>query len=284
MRPRRVRSAAPLFALVAAGLLAASCARSGASGVKPLRWILNGPALATFASDPVSQRYFIGTQPFVMQRKDAPVALPADWGAVPFRSFTSLAAIEKALNSGAIGSGVRGIMYDNEHWKFTPQAEQADPATSMRRAADVVHAHGLLFLTAPAVNLTRVLAPGPEKRYDAYVRVGLAAAAARYADVYEIQAQGSEKDAAGYAAFVKAAAAQARAANPKVIVLAGISTNPIGQHVTSGDILGAISATRAFVDGYWFNVPKPSEYCPSCNDFRPDIAIDVLGHLAAQTR
>jgi hypothetical protein len=64
-------------------------------------------------------------------------------------------------------------------------------------------------------------------------------------------------------------------------VLAGISTNPSGQRVSADDILRAIAATRDSVDGYWFNIPWPSEYCPRCNDFRPDIAIEVIRHLAA---
>jgi hypothetical protein len=52
--------------------------------------------------------------------------------------------------------------------------------------------------------------------------------------------------------------------------------------VTANDILRAIAATRDSVDGYWFNIPSPSQYCPSCNDFRPDIAIEVLRRLATQ--
>ena len=96
-----------------------------------------------------------------------------------------------------------------------------------------MRAHGLLFLTAPGVDLVTVLAP--ENRttpYDAYLRLGIAADAARYADVVDIQAQGSERDTTFYANFVVQAAAQARQANPNVLVLAGISTNPSGQQVT----------------------------------------------------
>ncbi len=42
--------------------------------------------------------------------------------------------------------------------------------------------------------------------------------------LYEIQAQGAEKDPRTFRKFVEAEAQQARAANPNVIVLAGIST------------------------------------------------------------
>ncbi len=246
-----------------------------------MKWILNGPALDTLAKDATAQRFFQNAAPFVIRRKADDTPLPAGWRAVTVRSFTSFAAMKRAFDNGAIDSDVRAILYDNEVWQFTPSDEQQDHAGFTRRAADLVHAHGLLFITAPAVNLTRVLAPGPEARYDAYVRVGIAGDAARYADVYEIQAQGSERDVGKYAAFVQRAAQQARAANPKIIVLAGLSTNPSGQRVSADDILGAISATRSFVNGYWFNIPHPGPYCPRCNDFRPDIAIDVFKRLSA---
>ena len=65
-----------------------------------------------------------------------------------------------------------------------------------------------------------------------------------------------------------------------MIVLAGISTEPIGRSVTADDILQAISATRDAVDGYWFNIPKPSEYSPIAKAFRPDLAAEVLRRLA----
>lgn len=267
---------------VLAGAALALCSGSivQANSPDPIRWILNGPALSIFASDPFAQRFFANSKPFVLQRKDAAVVLPPSWHAQTVRSFTSYKAIRSAFDSKAIGPDVRAILYDNEGWEFTPREEQADPARFTRAAAALVHRHRLLLITAPAVDLTRTLAPGPEKRYDAYLRLNLAADAARYADVYDIQAQGSQRNVKRFSAFVRAAAAQARAANPKVLIFAGISTNPSGQRVTSDDIVRAIDATRKTVDGYWFNVPMPGKYCPNCNDFRPDVAIAVLRGIA----
>jgi hypothetical protein len=192
-------------------------------------------------------------------------------------AFPSYGAIQQAFSTGAIPPGVRAILYDNERWKFTPAEEQRHPARFMHSAADLVHSHHLLFITAPAVTIVREM-PGDTRAppYVRYLRLQMAANAARFADVYDIQAQGSERNVARYATFVTHAAAQARQANPRVMVLAGISTNPNGQHVTAEDILAAVNATRSIVDGYWLNIPRPSDYCPHCNDFRPDIAIDVL--------
>jgi hypothetical protein len=210
--------------------------------------------------------------------------VPENWNAVHILSCKSLDDIRNALTQSASPPGVKGILYDYENWKFTPEEERQNPAPYVKQAADAVHGHGLLFLTAPAVDLVPVLAPDSDRsrQDETYLRLGLAADAARYADVIDIQAQRFERDTARYARFVREAAAQARLANPKVVVLAGVSTQPGGQSVTADDIVRAIHATRNIVDGYWFNIPKPSAYSPRVTEFRPDIAIEVLRRLAAE--
>jgi hypothetical protein len=275
-----VRRLALVAILIVAGPM--SIHHAQAATRKPIRWLLNGPGIAAIAADAAASHLLVNTEPFVMLGPRVP-AIPPDWNAVPFRSFTQFAAIRNALAMGGLGPQVRGIMYDYERWRFTPEEEQRSPAGYVKQAADLAHAQGLLLLTAPAVNLVTVMAPEDGgKRYDAYLRLGIAADAARYADVFDIQAQGSERNIELYANFVRQAAIQARQANPKVVVLAGISTQPGGQQVTANDILRAVAATRDFVDGYWFNIPQPSEYCPGCTEFRPDIAIEVLRRLAGQ--
>jgi len=249
---------------------------------KPLRWLFNGPGAAAIAANAEASRLLDNARPFVMMGHYV-ATIPPGWRAIPFASFSNFGAIRSALQQGRLDPRVNGIMYDYERWPFTPEEEQRNPAGYVREAADLVHARGLLFLTAPAVNLVAMMAPEDgNPRYDVYLRLGIAADAARYADVVDIQAQGSERNVKIYANFVRQAAAQARQANPKVVVLAGISTQPNGQQVTAGDIVRAIAATRDVVDGYWFNIPRPSEYCPRCTEFRPDIAIEVLRQLAEQ--
>jgi hypothetical protein len=255
--------------------------RAHAFDGKPSRWMLNGPGAAALAADPEASRLLANSRPYVMIGPKIS-SVPAGWKAISFVSFTRFAALKSAVASG-VGPQINGVMYDYERWEFTPEDEQRNPAPYLRQAADLAHAQGLLFLTAPAVNLVRAMAPRDEgPRYDAYLRLGIAADAARYADVFDIQAQGSERNTELYASFVQQAAAQARQANPKVIVLAGISTQPSGQSVTADDIVRAIDATRDSVDGYWFNIPRPSAYCPRCREFRPDIAIEVLRRVSGQ--
>ena len=109
-----------------------------------------------------------------------------------------------------------------------------------------MHAHDLLLLTSPSANLVKVMAPetgkGDADLFSAYLRLGIAADGARYADVFVIQAQRALRNTEVFANFVQQATAQARRANPKVAVLAGISTNPIGRHVITDDILRAVAA------------------------------------------
>ena len=147
--------------------------------------------------------------------------VPAGWQAVPLRSFKSFEGIRDALGTSALSPDVKGILYDYENWRFTPAEEQQNPAKYLKQAADLVHAQGLLFLTAPAVDLVPVLAPDSDrKRQDeTYLRLGLAADGARYADVFDVQSQRFERDTGRYARFVREAATQARQANPKVMVL-----------------------------------------------------------------
>jgi hypothetical protein len=258
---------------------AVSIDRAHAAVGKPIRWLFPWPGVAEIAADPGASAVLYDARPFVIQRRTAFV-IPPSWNAIPIVPFHSYRAISDAFQQGTLPPGVKGIMYDYEKWSFTPDEEKRNPAYYVKKAADLVHAHGLLFLTAPAVNLVTVLAPeGRNRLFETYLRLGIAADAARYADVFDIQAQRAENDPALYADFVRQAAAQARQANPNVLVLAGISTNPLGRHVTADDVLRAIAATRDTVDGYWFNIPTRNAYSPLTVEYRPDMAIEVLRQL-----
>jgi hypothetical protein len=245
--------------------------------VRPIRWLISPNGAEALSADAEAAKLLRGAKPFVIMNPRKGRSDEPSWDAVHLVSFKSFREIKRALEERTLPAEVKGILYDIEKWQFTPEEEQQNPAYYEKLAAELAHANGLLFIATPAVDLVAVLAPEDRKRrYDAYLRLGLAADAARYADVIDIQAQSAELNTEHYATFVKQAAAQARAANPKVTVFAGLSTNPNGQHVTAKEILAAIDATRTVVDGYWLNIPQPGPHCPRCNDFRPDIAIEVL--------
>ena len=250
-----------------------------------LRWMIATSAIRKLeTADPSggwARRFFLGSGNFVMNGNRGTEGFPAGAKAVPAATYPSYAAMAQALRDGKLPPDVKAVIYDNESWKFTPSEEQHEIERFEKLAADAIHASGRILIATPAADLVPVLNPRVERgrRYDEYVRLGIARMAARYADVYEIQAQGSEDSLELYTRFVKSAAAQARAANPNVQIFAGLSTNPSGKHVTAEQLQAAVRATRDAVDGYWLNIPSGGAYCPRCGEARPRVAIDLLQSL-----
>jgi hypothetical protein len=240
-------------------------------------WLLTRSALSQVVTDPGAREALRASRVYeILQPGQPPLPGVAAERVV---TFASAAALEQAVVDGQVPAGTYGVLYDPEAWSFTPPAEQRDPVQAAARAAVVAHAHGLRLIVAPALNLTTVLAPGRGPRWQAFLDLGLAGRMARVADVVELQAQSLERSTATYAAFVRAAAAQAAGVNPHVTVLAGLSTNPPGAPVGSQNLASAIQATRSLVAGYWLNIPGQGARCPTCNAPRPDIAVQTLRQL-----
>ena len=238
-------------------------------------WMLTKTALADLITEPAIRTGLDGSLVYeIVQPGQEPLA---GFDAVVTVTFSSLIALSHALAGDRLPTGTRAVLYDPEAWSFTPAAEQRDPVQAATRAAGLARARGLRFIVAPALNLTTVLARGSAApRWQQFLDLRLAARMAETADVIELQAQSLERDSAAYATFVRQAAAQARAAHPGVTVLSGLSTNPPGAFVASDQLVAAIDASRALVDGYWLNIPGPSPRCPTCNQKRPDVGIEAL--------
>jgi hypothetical protein len=190
-------------------------------------------------------------------------------------SFGSYLALKQAFSTGAISSGTRYILFDDEHWAATPTDEQQDPIGYEQKVATLVHAHHLRLIFTPAANLSTVLTGRGTDKFASYLKLGLATQGATYADVFEIQAQQAE-GTAGFTSFVTSAAAQARAANPDCIVLVGIGSNPAGRSVSAQTILADYASVRAAVNGFWFNIPGPNP--------QPQVAVDFFTTLLAQAQ
>jgi hypothetical protein len=277
---RLLAATAPLLVTACAGS-SAGPARSGPGRPATGRnraapaWLLTRQALAQVVANDVVAAGLSRLRVYeLLQPGQQPASLA---GALPAVTFASAAALATAVGQQALPAGTQAVVYDPEAWEFTPPEEQHDPVAATATAARAAHAHGLQLIAAPALNLTTVLAPGGlGSRQQLFLQLGLAGGVARHADVIEIQAQSLERDAGGYASFVAAAAAQARAANPAVGVLAGVSTNPPGQPVDSSQLIAAIGASRPDVDGFWLNIPGAGPRCPTCNPMRPDIGIQTL--------
>jgi hypothetical protein len=257
----------------------------GVADAADLRWMISLSATRRLdGADPsraVSRRFFESPGNFLINGNKGSQGFPEGWRCTPTDTFTSYAAIRQALESGKAPDEVKAIIYDNESWQFTPSEEQHDLNRFEKLAAEVIHRHGRIMIATPAADLVPVLSPSVQKggRYDEYLRLNIAQSAARFADVYEIQAQGSEDNLALYTRFVKTAAAQARAVNSKVLVFAGLSTNPSGKKVTPRQLYNAVQATRGDVDGYWLNIPGGGAYCPKCGEPQPGVAVELLRML-----
>jgi hypothetical protein len=203
--------------------------------------------------------------------------------------FPSAAGLVKALREDGVPSSVRWLLLDLEYWPLTPVGEQRDPIGALRQAVTAAHASGRRVVFTPAIDLLTVLDPhqpvpgaparftgGPAADFERLVvRPGAA-----IADVFEVQSQGTE--ATAYATtFAPQMIAAARAAHPGQEVLAGLSTNPNGRHVSSADLLTLYrSAAAAGAGGYWLNVPQAGEECPQCGDPQPQVAVQFLESLA----
>jgi hypothetical protein len=238
--------------------------------------MLTRQALSQVAADPAARAQLEGSRVYeILQPGQQPLALT---GAIPVVTFSAVSDLGRAVTGGQLPAGTHAVLYDPEAWPYTPPAEQRNPVKAARQARDIAHAHGLELIVAPALNLT-TLRPSSGPRWQQFLHLGLAGGIAKAADVIELQAQSLERDTATYAEFVRAAAAQARAANPEVTVLAGLSTNPPGAAVTSQQLTAAIQATRGIVAGYWLNIPGRGPRCPTCNAPRPDIGQQMLREL-----
>jgi len=278
IRMRRVPATAALAVLVAtlatacsgpggqpapapASASAGSC-HAGVSGAE--NWIMgSGELSAAQAAGASSVRYAVGSAHlFVLLLRGQ--TSTAGQEVADFRSYAEL---KKMIRQGTIPPGIRWVMYDNEQWSLTPADEQADPVHYEQLFARLAHRQGYKVILAPAQDLV----PGFDKNsfrggkavWPSYLSMGLAAASARAADIYEIQAQPYEmsvyRSQHAYADFVAAAAAQARAANPGIAIYAGLSTQRVS---SAAQLLQDYEATRNLVDGYWLNIPRHDQPGP----------------------
>jgi len=252
-------------------------------GPGKLHWIIQIHALDLIRQTPggaaLADAYFDNSKTYVLTGPTGLKRVPS--ASIATESFKSVAAIAEALAAGTVDRRIRAILYDAENWTETPRAEQIDQAGSNERAAGLIRGSGRQFLSSPASNLADVMLPdAPGSKFDRFVATGIAEWGARYADLYEIQAQGAAMDPQAYRRFVAAAAAQARRANPSVVILAGLSTNPAGQEITVEQLFQAVLASRDLVSGYWLNLPGRSKLCPACTGPRPDLAVALLQRMA----
>jgi Cellulase (glycosyl hydrolase family 5) len=254
----------------------------------PEGWIVDAGALSRVAAldEPLAVHVFDTPRTFVTGATAATVVTELTPAALPTASFPSEASLAAAVQDGTVPPGTRAVMLESSHSRLTPAAEQRHPASYYQRAAGVAHAAGLLLIAAPALSLVEAEAPRTPapKLYSKFVALGIAGAAARYADVYAVQAQGEETRTAAYARFVRRASAQAEFAHPGVELLATVSTRPGGGRKPSGSALArAVLATEGTVSGYWLADPPSRATCQACGPWSPRVAVGMLSGLFPPT-
>jgi hypothetical protein len=242
-------------------------------------WMLTRGALSQVLSDPsVAARLEAARVYEILTPGEPPLAAA---GAEPVVTFSSVSALRQAVDGGHLPAGTRAVLYDPEVWPYTPVSEQRNPVQAAQQAAAITRAHHLTLIVAPALDLATAQPRSGGPLWRQYLRLNLVGAIAKVATVVEVQAQSLEREPQTYRAFVRAAAAQARAANPHVTVLAGLSTNPPGPVVSGQQLASAIQGSSAAVSGYWLNIPGQGPRCPACNAPRPDLARQMLGEFAS---
>lgn len=209
----------------------------------------------------------------------APTAspVPQGWHSVPLASLDSFANFRTdLLTPGAIADGLQVVLYDNETWgglNLTPRQEKLNPAIYERLFANLAHAYGYAFLSAPGTDLVTVqpgYVPG-QRNYPQYIQMGFPQFSAQApAEFYDMQAQGAQSTEPSpdcssiYCSFVKTASQVAHRANPETLLLAGVSTDPVNISATVTQMFGAVQDTKDFVTGYWLNVPNNDAVLATC--------------------
>jgi|GEM_PF-3833504 len=213
-------------------------------------------------------------------------SMPSGWITKRSLYYPNYYTLQNALQNNAASTslnlvGTNAVLYDDEDWNFTPQAQQLNPGYYTQLAENVAHSKGLLLIATPGIDLAT--AEGYKgNKFTGFVALNIAGQVAPYADIYEIQSQNTENNVSQFSSFVSQVSAQVRAANPNAIILAGISTNgaPNGP-TTAATLLKDINSTRNSVAGYWLNIANSSAYCPNCGTAQPQVAVQLFQYFSA---
>jgi hypothetical protein len=220
-------------------------------------WIVSADLLSRLqlVAHATAAHFFNTPRTFVTAASTSSLALLGMGSAVPTASFSDEAKLAAAVTAGRLRPGAAAVVYAAGATRATPRAQQRNPAHYYALAADVAHAHGLLFIAAPQTSLVKTLAPAtPAAARDAeFLRLGLARDTARHADAFEAPAQGTQDDSSMFASFVGSASRQAARSHPGIELLAGLTAGAARSAPSSDALFDAFLSTRLTVAGYGFS-------------------------------
>lgn len=287
---------------VAAILIAASVVtfelygfHSGSNSTVTPGWFIDGnqlQSLVGYSSSSLPARYFNTPNTVVMNdANNTGTYIPDGWQSQAGNHYTSYGTSgcsenngcyslmgDLQLHNGSVANQAPVALYDNEAWTYTPTTEQTDPCGAMRMFVSTAHLHGLTTVVAPDQDLAEPglitsYQGGESENWQAYLRLGLAACAAKSgSDWYHImsqpfesnwcsnpftECQSSESD---FDNFVTQAALQAKSINPSIKLVDGLSTNPTyfgyfrGSQMFARTIYQDYLDTKHIVDAVWMNI------------------------------
>jgi hypothetical protein len=208
-----------------------------------------------------------GPGTYVLEHRIGGPPLPPE--VIPTEIFFSSAGLRTAIDHGRVIPGVKVVADDLESKGNTPALERRNPIRAMKGFAHSAHVHGYRPILVPGRDLMQVPQAVCAKRRgntisQAYLRCGLPAAAA-YAPIYVIQAAPVETHLGALRQLVKEGAAEARKANPHVIVFATLSVSPNGAYVSYTKAVRAAVAIRPYIQGFAVNDVRSAD--PRMIDF-----------------
>ncbi len=263
----KARGRPAAFAFAAAALLLLLPAAQAQAGPAPAVWMLSRTALkgvtanATVASGLGSDTVYQVSNP---EATDTAVTSNA---VIAYHEYGGAQAASDVGN-GHLPAGTGAVVLDQEDWKgscqgsatCTPQSDLDNPVRYATEAAAATKRAGLTMIVTPALDLFSAdgTLPCSASYYQCYLSYDMAGkmAAIPGVDVIDVQAQSLETTPGTYESFVRQASAQARKANPGIVVLAGLSTSPnTSASPTAGQLEQDASAVQPYVSGFWMNVP-----------------------------
>ncbi len=248
-------------------------------------WIVSGGVLNRLATlDRSTALHFFDTpRTFVTGTTPSLLAALGMGSAVATATFTNETNLATALTDNAVAPGTDAVVYAPGHTSATPLVQQQHLGQYYYQAAQIAHQHGMLLIAAPGLGLVAAHASKAPKASQpgAFLRLRIAATAARYADVFAAPAAPTAQPyPASFAAFVRTAAAQAATAHPSVQLLTGLSAAAKPSRPAANALFDDYLGSRLRVSGYALSDRGPATPCAGCAQVASDTGLTFLRRLA----
>jgi len=235
----------------------------GPISLSSVRWIfykedfnhLNAEAPALF------RQIVASPATYILEHREGGPPLPRQ--VIPAEMFFSSTSLQTAIRYHRVIPGVKVVVDDLEDLGITPRVEREDPMPAMKGFGHAADSSGYRPILVPGRDLMLVSGAACSQQRgntisQSYLHCDLPEAAA-YSPIFVIQAAAVETNLPALKQLVQQAAAEARRANPHVIIFATLSVSPNGLFVNSSAVVAAAKLIRPYVQGYAMNNIRPSD-------------------------